>query len=404
MSDEKLVDAAIVKQDSAPSPLDQVASNLATLKPKDDPLLAISSKSLGDVLPVVMYEGAGTLTLNEAELSTLKRLQDTADEDVEIRPDGLVYAEHIHARRALTELFGASWALLPGSAIAQEKDGDKITIFQRWVLKVRGKYVGEAIGAGTYYTNNAKTNKSDAAEGAQSEALRRICAKSALGIGSNVWDRRFAREWRRKFAVQVWTKKGTYPPEKQWRRADDDPFETEVGLVAKDAPKPAPEKELKHESERRGNRSAEKGSPAADRESPEPEAPSSAVGCEQEGVPDTRSERNDAGDPAGASTPPKVHAQPMTSEPATPAAAVPQGEPMVTEGNWNLFQRSARLRKLIVGDDATQAIALICTAVNIPLEAPKPGQKQTEVLRDLFKARTAKEFNEAILPKLRERG
>ena len=94
----------------------------------------------------------------------------------------------------------------------------------------------------------------------------------------------------------------------------------------------------------------------------------------------------------------------MTSEPATAAAAVPQGEPMVTEGNWNLFQRSARLRKLIVGDDATQAIALICTAVNIPLEAPKLGQKQTEVLRDLFKARTAKEFNEAILPKLRERG
>ena len=49
-----------------------------------------------------------------------------------------------------------------------------------------------------------KTNKSDAAEGAQSEALRRICAKSALGIRSNVWDRRFAREWRRKFAIQVW--------------------------------------------------------------------------------------------------------------------------------------------------------------------------------------------------------
>ena len=123
MSDEKLFDAAIVKQDSNSGIAARSSGNdnLATLKPKDDPLLAISSKSLGDVPPVVMCEGAGTLTLNEAELSTLKRLQDTADEDVEIRPDGLVYAEHIHARRALTKLFGASWALLLAAQSRRKK-------------------------------------------------------------------------------------------------------------------------------------------------------------------------------------------------------------------------------------------------------------------------------------------
>lgn len=395
-------DAAIVKQESAPpatvSPLDQVAAGLSTLKLKDDPLLAISSKSLGDVLPLKFYEGASGLELSEAERSTLMRLQDTPDDDVEIRPDGLVYAEHIHARRALTELFGASWALLPGSAITPEKDGDRVTIFQRWVLVVRGKYVGEAIGAGAFYANNAKMNKSDAAESAQSEALRRICAKSALGIGSNVWDRRFAREWRREHAIQVWVTRNNQR-EKQWRRKDDDPFETEIGPVAKDTEKG--KLDAKADKSRSGNTSQSGKTDGQE----SGKAPLHSANVHSEGIsggPERRG--NEVPDDTRTDPPPKVQAQPMTSEPATPAAATAPTEKMADEGNFRLFMLNARRAKLVAGEDSTQAIAFICEAIGCAAPTPNSGESGLGILRRLFMGLTFRQFNDVLMPKLREKG
>ena len=109
-------ETAIVKQE--PGPLEQVAENLAHLKPKEDPLVTVSAKSLADVLPLKFYEGASEMKLNADELAKLAEVTDATDDIVDIRPDGLIYVQHIHYRRALTALFGTEWALLPGSGLA----------------------------------------------------------------------------------------------------------------------------------------------------------------------------------------------------------------------------------------------------------------------------------------------
>lgn len=358
------------------APLQQVAQNVAMLKPKEDPLVTVSAKSLADVLPLKFYEGASELKLTDEELDSLREYADADDDIVDIRPDGLIYVQHIHYRRALTALFGTEWALLPGSGLASPPL--KMTVYQRWVLIVRGKFIGEAVGAATYFEDDKWSDKSFATEGAVSEAVRRICAKSALGIFSNVWDRKFARDWKRRNAIQVWApSKGER--KKLWRRKDDDPFEGEIGPV---------QKELAGK---------ESHVPKSEPSIAGPDSGKEGLGVDPQ-LPQTQVP-NGATKETGA--PPRVSPKPMTTEPATPEAAAAPTAEMVTDGNFRLFILECRRKKLVEGDSAAGAIQLICDAIPGASIKPKAGAKQIEVLRALFFERTRKEFNEALLPALK---
>ena len=375
------------------APLEQVAQNLANIRPKEDPLVTVSAKFLRDVLPLKFYEGASEMKLNADELSKLAEFTDATDDIVDIRPDGLIYVQHIHYRRALTALFGTEWALLPGSAVEAEKG--KMTVYQRWVLVVRGKFIGEAVGAAVYYEDDKWSDKSFATEGAVSEAVRRICAKSALGIFSNVWDRKFARDWKHRCAVQVWAPSKA-ERKKLWRRIDDDPFEGEIGPVVKEPPRAGKESDAKsqasraakvsvHDDESTGSRSDNSGTSVGS------VAPQLPLDVSRKQSPPEKIEDS------------KIKPEPITTEPATPGAAQAPAVEMVNEGNFRLFIMEARRKKLVDGDFALPAVALICETVSYKAAPqPKPGEKQIEVLRRVFFALSRQEFNDKVMPKVRQ--
>lgn len=354
-----------------PSAIEKVAERISGLTPKIDPLAVVSAKSLAEVLPAKFYEGASALKLNDEDKAVLAELQDATDDDIEILPDsGHIYVEHIKVRRALCKVFGTEWVCIPGSAIAQDKMPKSMLVAQRWVLIVRECYVGEAIGAGNYYENNPKQNKTDAAETAQAEAIRRICAKSALGIYSNVFEKSTQRRWRRDNAVQVFVRKDGENV-KMWRRKDAEPLTGEV----KGSAKP----ETQEESNGR----------AVDQRARK--APS----------------ENDSHAPQEASTPNPVRPVPQEAPPVerkkevAPAQPAPSGQ-MVSEPNFQVFKAGCIKKGLLTGADCTGAIALICETFKI---APPEGYTAATMpagLKKLFMGLTYKQFNDTLMPKVRE--
>lgn len=152
------------------------------------------------------YAKASTLELSDEEIAALQAV--FPDDAVEIRPhDGLIYIPHIHISNRLNRV------LKPGqwATVCRRHWLDGTVMYGEYVLVVRGCYVGESIGGHPYVANNPKTNFSDALESTRAEALRRICGKT-LGVGSQVWDPGYSRDWVARYAFQQhgkWGKKST---------------------------------------------------------------------------------------------------------------------------------------------------------------------------------------------------
>lgn len=147
------------------------------------------------------YLKASTLELTAKEREQL--LADFPDEDVKSGAKGdnnLLYIDHQTIRRRLLEVFGpGKWTLVVRRLWPEHyktaKNEPAVRVYAECVLLVRGCMCGESVGAGNYFPNNPKLDYSDAAEAAQSEALRRIAAKH-LGIGLQVWSKSWCEAWK----------------------------------------------------------------------------------------------------------------------------------------------------------------------------------------------------------------
>jgi len=151
------------------------------------------------------YQKASELRLTDGENEAL--LCPFFDELVEIRPhDGLLYIPHIHISDRLIRVLGAGqWAMVRRR---EWIEGNRI--YAEYVMKVRGCFVGESVGAMDYHPSNPRMNYSDALEGTRGECIRRIAAKD-LGCGSQVWNPEYCRQWVAKYAEKVkgeWKRKG----------------------------------------------------------------------------------------------------------------------------------------------------------------------------------------------------
>jgi len=136
---------------------------------------------------------AGTLQVSKENQEVL--LKDIPDEDVEIRPDGLIYAPwEVYATR-LNKIFGLAWAMIPVSF-----KPDHLGIFILWgfSLVIQGKFAGYTIGQQEYIPENRQMTWGDACEGAKSNALMRLC--KGLGIGLNLWRPSYIKYWKEKYA------------------------------------------------------------------------------------------------------------------------------------------------------------------------------------------------------------
>ncbi|EGG24709.1 mitochondrial genome maintenance protein [Cavenderia fasciculata] len=149
-------------------------------------------------------------------------------QDIEIKPDGIIYLPEIKYRRILNQAFGpGGWALKPfGPPVVI--DG---SLIRPYALYCMGRYVSESLGEQPY-VEGGHLSFATANEAAKSNALVRCCKD--LGIGSSLWDPTFIREWKQnnaeeKFYVHVktndkkklWTlKDGSNPMGYPWKEAN----------------------------------------------------------------------------------------------------------------------------------------------------------------------------------------
>ena len=164
---------------------------------------------------VVTYTNASLLHITDEEQ---KKLQESVDpNEVEIRPDGLLYLPQVFVRDKLNTAFGiGQWALLQ-HAITQIDS----TLCFDGSLYVRGAFVARAMGEAKYIQSNEQQTWASVYESAKSDCLVRCCKD--LGIAKELWQPAFGRDWQAKYAVKVWREKvkgGCY----QWRRKDVAPF------------------------------------------------------------------------------------------------------------------------------------------------------------------------------------
>ena len=151
-------------------------------------------------------------------IETTKEQQDKLfapvnDDDVEVRPDGLIYLPWMGYVSRLREVFGTSWGLLPqGKAVM--RDG---YVMWGFYLAIKGKLAAYAIGE---CEQTSRMSYGETLEGAKSNAIMRLCKN--MGISLELWQPSFIRRWKAKYAEEyydevkkknLWRRKGEPLPE-----------------------------------------------------------------------------------------------------------------------------------------------------------------------------------------------
>ncbi|KAG2388192.1 hypothetical protein C9374_001042 [Naegleria lovaniensis] len=160
-----------------------------------------------------VYSRIGTRPFSQEVASVL--LAPIPDEDIEVKPDGILYLPEIKYRRILNKAFGpGGWCLIPKSDYKIENGH----VIQEFVLICHGQFVSQSFGEQTIDNSGFKSIGSSL-EGAKSNALMRCCKD--IGIASELWDPNFILEWKAKNVVGVFCEHvKTQQTKKLYRRKD----------------------------------------------------------------------------------------------------------------------------------------------------------------------------------------
>lgn len=160
------------------------------------------------------YHGLGSISFTPEQSEAL--LAPVTQDDVEVKPDGILYLPEIKYRRILNKAFGpGGWGLAPrGESIVTAK-----LVTREYGLVVQGRLVSIARGEQQYFDPEGIPT---ATEGCKSNALMRCCKD--LGIASELWDPRFIREFTSKMTKEMWVEHVTTKKRKKIvLRKDDSP-------------------------------------------------------------------------------------------------------------------------------------------------------------------------------------
>ncbi|EMD89152.1 hypothetical protein COCC4DRAFT_138443 [Bipolaris maydis ATCC 48331] len=160
------------------------------------------------------YHGLGSVSFTPEQSEAL--LAPVTQDDVEVKPDGILYLPEIKYRRILNKAFGpGGWGLAPrGESIVTGK-----LVTREYGLIVQGRLVSIARGEQQYFDPDGIPT---ATEGCKSNALMRCCKD--LGIASELWDPRFIREFTSKMTKEVWVEHATTKKKRKIvLRKDDSP-------------------------------------------------------------------------------------------------------------------------------------------------------------------------------------
>lgn len=157
---------------------------------------------------------AGTLKLTKEEDEIL--LGKIKDEDVYIKPDGLVYITWFKFAERLSKAFSATgWSMIP-EGMPKMFENNVVWGFH---LVIKGCYCGTAIGEQQYFPANKRMTYGEACEGAKSNALMRLC--KGLGMGLELWDKAFTNRWLNAHATySVEIDRGNGRDKQVWRLKD----------------------------------------------------------------------------------------------------------------------------------------------------------------------------------------
>lgn len=194
-----------------------------------------------------LYVSASLLKLTPEEETKLQEKVDI--EDVEVRPDGLIYYPQVFVRDVLNKTFGrGQWALIEHKTI-EDKEHNKL--YFQGSLYIRGCFVAKAVGESNYFPlkqggqPNPMFSWASVYESAKSDCLVR-CGKD-LGVGKELWQPKYSRSFLSERCIKVYRKdKGEY----QWRLKASDPFYDEDKSAKTKDPKPETKSEPKPENKK----------------------------------------------------------------------------------------------------------------------------------------------------------
>lgn len=155
------------------------------------------------------FHGLGTVPFPK-EVSDIL-LAPIENDDIEIKPDGLLYLPEIKYRRILNRAFGpGGWGLAPRTeSLITPKQ-----ISREYALICHGRLVSVARGEQDYFGGDEKITT--ALEGCKSNALMRCCKD--LGIASELWDPGFIRKWKKDFCDEIFAEHVTTKKKKKlWK-------------------------------------------------------------------------------------------------------------------------------------------------------------------------------------------
>lgn len=183
-----------------------------------------SPAEVEDVDWTTSYRGLSTAPFSPEAAAAL--LRPLSSEDVEIKPDGLLYLPEIKYRRTLNIAFGpGGWGMVPRSEV---EVGPRI-VSREWALVCLGRLVAVARGEQEYFDPSGVPT---AIEASKSNALMRCCKD--LGVASELWDPRFIRKFKAEHCVEAMVEhQRDKKKRKLWRRKDarfEYPYK-EVGKV-----------------------------------------------------------------------------------------------------------------------------------------------------------------------------
>lgn len=119
--------------------------------------------------------------------------------DVQVKTNGELFLSHIFYTRWFNRAFGrAGWAIVPRSKAKRLLAGTSV----HYVLTVHGKPIAHALGE--QENEDGRLTANEAEEATVASALRR-CAKR-LGVGLELWDRRWVQQFLETRCVRVWVK------------------------------------------------------------------------------------------------------------------------------------------------------------------------------------------------------
>ncbi|KAL8967594.1 MAG: hypothetical protein Q9183_002840 [Haloplaca sp. 2 TL-2023] len=179
------------------------------------------------------FHGLSTEAFSKEAANAL--LAPIEQDDIEVKPDGIVYLPEIKYRRILNKAFGpGGWGLAPrGETIVTAK-----AVTREYALVALGRFVSASSFvlrfleyANTFSNRLVSVARGEqdyfspegiptAVEGCKSNALMRCCKD--LGVASELWDPRFIRKFIAGYAKEVWVEhQQTQKRRKIWMRKDD---------------------------------------------------------------------------------------------------------------------------------------------------------------------------------------